>query len=477
MTRTLRNSTASGLRWTAMSQAAKQVMNVFVSLVLARLTGPGAYGLIGIVTIMTGFAALFVDLGLGSGLVQRAHLQEEHVSAVFWVNVLAGAVLAALMAVCAPLVAEFYGEPSITMIMRVTSLGFALGAVGTVQNALLTRQMRFRELAAIDITATAVSGLLGVAAALAGFGVWSLVTQTLAQACMRTAGLWYRSPWRPRTAPRFAGIQGLAHFSGNLFVYNVFNYWVRNLDNVLIGRYVGAFALGLYSRAYQLMLLPVQQIAGVSGNVLFPAMSSVQHDRVRVRSIYLRSISAMHLVAAPVYAGLFAVADTFVLAVLGAPWLPMVPLLRILCIIGFWQPVGSSTGWIYMALGRTDVMMKWGVFTGVLYVAGFYVGLKWGLIGVTWSYCIAGVIAWYPGWAIAGKLVDITFGDMVRPLLPSSACAVAMAGLVWLIGSALKPITATLVLGIQVLGGAVFYALLVLLLRLKSWQHVRSLID
>jgi len=121
--------------------------------------------------------------------------------------------------------------------------------------------------------------------------------------------------------------------------------------------------------------------------------------------------------------------------------------------------------------------MKWGVFTGVLYVAGFYVGLKGGLIGVTWSYCIAGVIAWYPGWAIAGKLVDITFGDMVRPLLPSSACAVAMAGLVWLIGCVLKPVAATLVLSIQVLAGAVFYALLVLLLRLKSWQHVRSLIE
>jgi len=477
MNRTLRDRTISGLSWTAFSQVAKQATNVIVSLVLARLTGPGAYGLIGMVTIFTGFASLFVDLGLGSGLVQRAELKEEHIGAVFWVNFLAGAFLAGLMALCAPLAAEFYREPAITLIMRVSSLGFVLGAIGTVQSAMLTREMRFRELAKIDVTATALSGVLGVAAALSGLGVWSLVTQTLAQSCTKTAGLWYLSRWRPRTAPRFAGIKDLAHFSGHLFVYNVFNYWVRNLDNLLIGRFVGNNALGLYSRAYQLMLLPVQQITGVSGNVLFPAMSSVQHDLARVRSIYLRAISAMHLVAAPMYCGLFAVADTFVLAVLGAQWLAAVPLLRILCIVGFFQPVGSSTGWIYMALGRSDIMMKWGIFSGVLYIAGFFVGLKWGLVGVTWSYCIAGLIGWYPCWAIAGRLVNVTFGEMLIPLLPSSICAAGMAGLVWLAGYVLKPIVATpLVLLIQVLGGGIFYCLLVICLRLKSWQHVRSLI-
>ena len=476
MNRTLRAKSISGLGWTAFSQVTRQATNVIVSLVLARLTGPGAFGLIGMVTIFTGFASLFVDMGLGSGVIQRAELKEEHVSAVFWVNLLAGCLLAGMMAVCAPLAALFYREPAITAIMRVLSLGFVLGSIGTIQSAQLTRDMRFRELATIDVAATTISGLLGVGAAIAGLGVWSLVTQTLVQAGMKTAGLWYLSPWRPRTAPRFAGIKDLARFSGNLLIFNIFNYWVRNLDNLLIGKFVGNYALGLYSRAYQLMLLPVQQITGVSGNVLFPAMASVQHDLARVRSIYLRSISAMHLVAAPIYGGLFAVSDTFVLAVLGAQWLPAVPLLKILCIVGFFQPVGSSTGWIYTALGRTDIMMKWGMVTGVLYIAGFFMGLRWGLIGVTWSYCIAGLLAWYPGWAIAGRLVDISFTEMLLPLLPASMCAIAMAALVWVTGYLLKPLTnATLVLSVQVVCGAMVYSALVVGLRLKSWQHIRSL--
>ena len=477
MNGTLRAKTLSGLSWTAFSQVARQITNVLVSLVLARLTGPSAFGLIAMVTIFTGFASLFVDMGLGSALVQRVAIKEEQISAVFWVNFLAGACLAGLMALCAPLAAVFYHEPSITTIMRVLSLAFVVGAVGTVQSSLLTRAMRFRGLAAIDVSATLISGVIGVAAAMTGQGVWSLVIQTLSQAGMKTAGLWYLSPWRPRSSPRFGGIRDLAHYSGNLFIFNIFNYWVRNLDNVLVGRFIGNYALGLYSRAYQLMLLPVQQITGVSGNVLFPAMSSVQHDLARVRSIYLRSISVMHLVAAPLYAGLFAVADTFVLAVLGVEWVATVPLLRILCIVGFFQPVGSSTGWIYTALGRTDIMMKWGMITGVLYIAGFFIGLNWGLIGVTWSYCIAGLLAWYPGWALAGRLVNITFVEMLSPLLPSSLCAVAMGILVWLIGYMLKPVAATTILLIlQVLGGASAYLILVIALRLESWQHVRSLV-
>lgn len=477
MNRTLRDRTISGLSWTAFSQVARQATNVLVSLVLARLTGPGAFGLIGMVTIFTGFAALFVDLGLGSGLVQRAELKDEHVGAVFWVNLLAGFALAGLMAGFAPLVAEFYREPAIDMITKVLSVGFVVGSIGTVQSALLAREMRFRQLATIDVASTVLSGVIGITAALKGLGVWSLVIQSLTQSCAKTAGLWYLSPWRPRTAPRFAGIRDLAHFSGNLFVFNVFNYWVRNLDNVLIGRYIGNSALGFYSRAYQLMLLPVQQITGVSGNVLFPAMASVQHDLPRVRHIYLRSISAMHLVAAPIYAGLFAVADTFVLAVLGSQWLPVAPLLRILCIVGFFQPVGSSTGWIYTALGRSDIMMRWGIFTGVLYIGGFFLGLRWGLVGVTWSYCIAGLLAWYPGWTVAGKLVNLGFSQMLRPLIPSSICAVAMAGVVWMIGYLMKPVAATpIVFLTQFLGGAAVYSALVIGLGLESWRHVRSLI-
>jgi PST family polysaccharide transporter len=477
MENTLRYKTISGLSWSAFSQVMQQGTGLIVSLILARLLGPSAYGLIGMVTIFTGFGSMFVELGLASGMVQRKVLEAEHASSVFWVNMIMGSMLTMIVISVAPLIARFYGEPALIPIARVSSLAFVLGALGTVQGALLSREMRFGALAKIDVISTALSGLLGISMALKGLGVWSLVAQALSATFVRTVCLWGTSQWRPRLLFSRKALREFAGFSGNLSGFNAFNYWARNADNLLIGRFIGSQALGLYSRAYQLMVLPVYQISGVAGAVMFPVLSSVQHDLARVRNIYLRSISSIHLIAAPIYAGLFVIADTFVDAFLGERWQGLVPILRILCTVGFFQPVASSTGWLYTSLGRTDRMFKWGVFTGVVYVGGFFIGLKWGLLGVTWSYCIVSWAFWYPGWSIAGKLAGLSFTQMLAPLMPSSFCAIAMGIVTWLVGVGLRPGEPTwLVLAMQVLLGAAIYGWLVLALRVKSGQDVVALI-
>ena len=476
MKHTLRHKTISGLGWSAFSQITRQAASLAVFLILARLLGPGAYGLVGMVAIFTGFGTLFVELGLGAGLVQRKEVKEEHINTVFWVNIAMGAILAGLMALFAPLIARLYSQPELTAIAQVSSLAFIFGALGTVQDALLSREMRFGVLAKIEMASTALSGLLGVVMALQGFGVWSLVGQTLSHSIIRTLGLWRSSNWRPRGRFRLTVISDFAGFSGNLFGYSLFNYWVRNADNLLIGKFIGSEALGLYSRAYQLMVLPVFQLSGVANTVMFPVLSTVQHDLARVRSIYLRSISIIHLIAAPIYAGLFVVADAFVAAVLGERWLAMVPILRILCTVGFFQPIGNSTGWLYTALGRTDIMFKWGILMGVMHVAGFFIGMRWGVLGVAWSYCIIGWLFWYPGWTIAGRVAGLSFTKMLVPLMPASLCATAMGVIVWVVGLYLKPtMPVGAVLTIQVLSGAALYGGLVMMLRLKAWQEVLTL--
>lgn len=455
----------------------QQGMGLVVSLILARLLGPSAYGLIGMVAIFTGFGSMFVDLGLASGLVQRKDLEAEHTSSVFWANILMGSILTISMISVAPLVARFYSEPALILIARVSSVAFVLGALGTVQNALLSRDMRFGALAKIDMISTALSGLLGISMALNGNGVWSLVAQSLSATFVRTLGLWGISQWRPKLLFTVKALREFAGFSGNLLGFNAFNYWVRNADNLLIGRFIGSQALGLYSRAYQLMVLPVYQISAVAGAVMFPVLSSVQHDLARVRSIYLRSIGSIHLVTAPIYVGLFVIADTFVGAVLGERWRGLVPVLRILCTCGFFQPVGNSTGWLYTSLGRTDKMFKWGVLTGVMYVVGFFIGLKWGLLGVTWSYCLVSWVFWYPCWSIPGRLVGLSFAQMLAPLMPSSLCAIAMGIVTWIVGLYLKPVEPTwIVLLTQVASGTAIYCWLVLGLRVKSGKEVLDLI-
>lgn len=477
MEQTLKHKTIAGLSWSTVSQVTVQVVGLIVSLLLARLLGPAAYGLIGMVTIFTGFGAMFVDLGLGAGVVQRQGLEEDHLNGVFWVSIFVGTLATSLMLLAAPLIAKFYSQTALTAIARVSSFTFIFGALGTVPNSLLMREMRFKLLAKVEMTSTTISGLFGILMALTGFGIWALVGQVLSLSLLRTVGTWCVSTWRPRGPFRIQAVRDFAGFSGNLFGFNLFNYWVRNADNLLIGKFVGSEALGLYSRAYNLMVLPVYQIASIAGGVMFPVLASVRQDLARVRCIYLRSIASIHLIAAPIYAGLFVVADPFVAAVLGLRWRGLVPLVRILCTVGFFQPVAHSTGWLYTSLGRTDKMFKWGVFTGVMYVLGFFIGLRWGLLGVTWSYCIVSWAFWYPGWSIAGRLAGLSFGNMLAVLTPSSLCAIAMGGGVWVVGLCLRSVVpVSVTLAAQVLSGAAIYACLVMGLRLKSGQEVLAVL-
>jgi PST family polysaccharide transporter len=154
----------------------------------------------------------------------------------------------------------------------------------------------------------------------------------------------------------------------------------------------------------------------------------------------------------------------------------MVPILQILCAVGFFQPVGNSTGWLYTALGRTDIMFKWGILMGVMHVAGFFIGMRWGVLGVAWSYCIIGWLSWYPGWTITGRVAGLSFMKMLVPLIPASLCAMAMGVIVWVVGLYLKPtMQVGAVLTIQVLSGAALYGGLVMMLRLKAWQEVLTL--
>jgi O-antigen/teichoic acid export membrane protein len=457
----LSDQTATGLRWSAMSQIARQATTFLVSLVLARILGPESYGLVAMITIFTGFGTLFVDLGLGAGVIQRRELSVHHLGAVFWVNLSMGVFLAAVFVAGAPLLAWFYGEPELVSLTRASALNFIFGAVGTVHQALLTRGMRFETLAKIDIASTVIASGLSLVMAALGFGVWSLVSQGLIQSFFRAAAFWRFSSWRP-TSPTFRGIRDLAAFSGNLFGFHVFNYWIRNADTLLVGRFLGSEAVGMYSRAYQLMLLPVQYLGAVAGNVMFPVLVVVQDDLPRVRTIYVRALASIHVVGAPIYAGLFSVADTFVFTVLGNPWAEMIPILRILCLCGFFQPAGHTTGWLYTATGRTDIMFRWAVGTGVLFVMGFIIGVNWGVSGVAWSYCFLGFALWYPGWTLAGGVIGLSFGDMLRPLIPATLCAVTMACLSWAIGQLLwtrAPVP--VILTVQIFAGGISYAALI----------------
>ena len=423
------------------------------------------------VVVFTGFASVFTDMGFGAALVQKLDLTQHHKNAVFWISVAVGALLTLIFAAAAPYIASFYGVPALQPITLAISIIFFINAFATVKLALLQKAMDFRTLAAAQLTATVLSGLVAIYLAFSGFGVWSIVAMYVASAAVNVAVLWIITPWRPDFSLRWDAVQDLSKFSRNFVGFSAFNYWTRNGDNLLIGRFVGSAALGIYARSYTILLLPVWQVSGVITNVMFPALSAIQKDVKRVRELYLSSISVISLVTFPLTLGLFVVSRSFVLALFGDKWAAMIPLLQIFSLLGAIQSISTTVGWIYTSQGRTDIMFRFGLISGSIFIISFFVGLRWGTLGVAVAYTIANFLLWYPTWSIPARLIDLDFVTMLRRLAPTFYGAGTMAFAVWVLGLVLpNGWSYATHLALQVAFGAIVYWIFVRSLRLDAYK-------
>lgn len=338
--------TAFAVGWTTVAKVVQQALQFGLSIFLMRLLGPEAFGLIGMVLVFTGFATIFSEMGFSSALIQRQEITEAHRSSVFWLTIVVGAFLSILLFAVSPMVARFYGEPLLQPLAAAIALTFLLNAPGAVPRSLLQKRMRFDQIAILQVTASLISGVAAIVSALSGAGVWSLIIQSLIAAGIGSALALWMVDWRPRLVWDATALRDLLRYGAGLTGFNMINYWARSADNLLIGRLMGPVALGLYSRAYSLMLLPLSQIIGVLAPAMFPAMASIQHDKSRTRSIYLRAMRIITLLSFPLMLGLIVVAEPFVIALLGSEWAEVIPLIQILAVVGMTQSLCNPTGWL-----------------------------------------------------------------------------------------------------------------------------------
>lgn len=473
----LRAQTVRGVSWAGFGQVGTQFIGFLGTLVLARLLTPDDFGLLGMVVVFTGFLALFQNLGLGPAIVQDRSLTENQLSGLFWVNLSFSALLAVIAAAAAPVVAWFYNQPAAVPIMATLALAFPLGALAAVPGALLTRDMRFRPLSIINIGAQAVGFALGVALALAGYGVWALVWQQLALATTAALGKWLTAGWRPGLAFSLRSLRKPLAFGVWFQAGSILNWATRNTDDLLVGRVLGAPPLGIYQMAYRLMLWPIQNVAWVVGQVMFPALSAIKNDTQRVARAFLRGVGMVALVTFPVMVGAFVVADTAIPMVFGDQWRPVVPIFRILCGLGLIQSVATNTGWIFVSQGRVDVQLKLQLFVVPLVILSFAVGLQWGIVGVAGAYALTSGLLIPVQLHVAGRLVALRLPEIGRALVGILACALTMgaavAGVEWIAEGHLP---AWLVLVIQVSFGVGLYLFLIHTTRLPAYLELRQVL-
>jgi O-antigen/teichoic acid export membrane protein len=385
----LRSRVLSGLAWKAASQIFLQFSRFAVALVLARLLTPHDWGLAAMVLVFSGFVIVFTDNALGTALIQRREIVEADRSTVFWVGVGIGVTLAAAGVALAGPVAAFYGEPDVEPLFAAMSLSFAVNALGTTQVALLVREMQFKLLELRVIVASLCGAVTGIVVALDGHGAWAIVIQQLTIAIVSTALLWRVTPWRPSATFSLQSLRKLGRFTANVFGQNLLYQTGRNLDNLLVGRFLGAVPLGLYGLAYNVMLVPFSRIAAPLQQVFFPAFSRMQEDKERMATAWIRVVRLVGSLSIPALVGLVIVAPDFVDVVLGQKWSGAVPLIQILAWAGILQSLQTLNGEILMALDRAHILFRFTVLWFFATIGAVALGLQWGIEGVAACYTIA----------------------------------------------------------------------------------------
>lgn len=459
-------------------QLGRQGLQFVIGVILARLLSPESFGLIGMITVFSGFALIYSDMGFGSALIQKQDTNPDSYFSIFWINIGTGLALMLLFMAFSPLIARLFSQPMLAPLTVLLSTNFFIGSFKIVQDSLLRKHLEFRRLAIVNLTALAISGTAGITLALLGLGVWSLVWQSVILTGLTVILLWIVSDWRPAKRFKWTTVKELLGFSSNLLGFSSVNYWLRNIDKLLIGRFLGSAALGIYSRSYAIMLLPLTMISGTIGSVLFPALSKIQDDVPRIQRLYLRMTAVIALITFPMMLGLLVVAENFVLFVFGAQWVGMIPILQAFCIVGIVQSIGTLNGNIYLSKGRTALQFRVGGAVGLLGVVAIVLGIQWGVIGVAYAYTLFSLLVVYPSISIAVSLIDLSIIRVIKNLAGIFGCAVAMALILWGIEFLLPtdwPHWAYL--AVQVPFGMASYIALIHLFRLKAYIDAKEIIS
>ncbi|MDJ0742724.1 MAG: lipopolysaccharide biosynthesis protein [Xenococcaceae cyanobacterium MO_167.B27] len=434
----LRGRSIRGGAVTVAAQAGKFAIQMTSTIALGRLLTPEDYGLIAMVTVVIKFVQMFKNLGLSTATIQKEEINHQQVSTLFWINVGISLIITLLLIALAPVIAGFYSEPRLIPIMLVLASVFIFSGLSVQHQALLRRQMRFTSLAKIAVISLFTSLIVAVILAWYQAGYWALVFLQLTSVIVYTLGVWIACGWRPGLPVWNSGIGSMLAFGGNLTAFNCVNYVSRNLDNILIGRFWGSQELGLYAKAYQLILLPIQQINAPMTSVALPTLSCLQTQKQQYSRYYYKALLSITSLGMALVAFTFASADKMILLFLGQQWLGVVPIFRWLMPAAFIGTLNVAETWVYQSLGRTDRQFRLGLVMSTIDVLIFVVSVRWGAVGVAAAYGLSRPILWLPKIIYCYRGTPLRVTELASTLFHPVSASIGAAGLLMVINQFLS---------------------------------------
>ncbi len=425
----LTRQAVSGVKWSGVGTLVNVAVNFASIVVLSRLLAPADFGLMAMVGVVTGFAEAFADFGLSNAIIHRQRATSDELSSLFWLNLLVGLTLFALIWLAIPPVVTYYLETRLSGLLRWSSLSFVIVPFGQQFQVLLRRELRFKTLTLVT-SITALARLSAVGFALGGFGVMSLVWGNLISDLMHTIMLiavGSRSRWLPSVHFRRADVSGFVGFGLFQMGQRSLNFFATNVDYLVVGRLLGSEPLGYYTLAYNLMRMPLTYVNPVIVSVAYPAFARVQEREEALRRGYAKIIRYLSVAAFPMTAGMLVVAPLFVPLFYGRQWLPAIPVVQLFCLLGVVKSLGNPLGSLLLARGRADLGFWMNVVAVVGYAIANVTGAHWGIIGVAASSVVFSFLGLVPiDFYLRRLLVHMTVSEFWNAMKQPAAAAAMM---------------------------------------------------
>lgn len=432
----LRPAVASGVRWAAVDQTVQVVVRMGTTVALARLLAPRDFGLFALAIVVVNLGNLIVGFGLSEALIQRSRLEDRHVVSSFTLSAASGVAVAVAVALGAPLIARVFRQDDLTPILFVIAGTFVLGGVERTPNDMLVRRLRMREYYLSSTAATVLGAVVALSAAAAGAGVWALVAMTVTEGVVATALAWgfavRAGAWRPRLGVDRDAARDLASFGATVTGGRFLGFAQANLDNMIVGRYLGAAPLGVYAVAYRTVLLPITKMSEIMGATAFAAFAGVQHDLTRLRSGVRQANLYVAIVCLPVTTGMAITASIAVPLVFGERWATAGTVVALLALVG---PAISFTRLddsLYRAVGRPGLALKLGAADVAAALPATIIGARWGVEGVAVGVVVSSYVALPLVLSVRARILEQRLRDQVAPIVPIVAATAFMAAGAWL---------------------------------------------
>lgn len=431
MTEDLKKETAKGVAWSGIDKIANGGIQFLANIVLARMLTPKDFGLLAIIAIFVQISQTFIDSGFGNALIQKKDRSQTDYSTVFFFNLALSFGFYVILFFCAPLIADFFDNEKLTSLTRVVGLNLIIGALVSVHKTRLTVQLRFKIQAVISLISSCVSAIVAIWMAYRGYGVWSLVALTITSISVQMVLIYILIKWRPSLEFSKTAFRSLFSYSSKLLGASLIHLLYRNIYPIIIGKKFSPVELGYFNRADTFAMYPPYMIGSVISRVAFPIFSRIQDDNARLRNAYSKYIVFASLIIFPILIGLLVLAEPLTLLILKEKWLPMVPMLQILCIDWMTDHLCTINLNVLYVKGRSDLAFKLEIIKKSLALGIFFVSLYWGIIGVCWGRVVYSCCAVYLNSFYTKQLIGISLFQQLKDIFAPLLYAVCMGAVVW----------------------------------------------